>query len=333
MRPPAPRADSRTVRTAAVLRCLCTTLLASGLLSHRAEAQTPPRRVRASDVDTIPVRDAGRRIAYGADSLQFGELRVPAGRGPFPIAIVIHGGCWFSPYASARNTAPLAQALTDAGWATWNVEYRRYDQAGGGWPGTFLDIAAAADALRAVARTAPLDTTRIFVTGHSAGAQLALWLPTRARLHASSALASGKPIAIAGVVSIGGISDLREFYARERSSCGNPAVESLLGAVPDSVPDRVRDASPIERLPLGVPSIHVSGARDAIATRASVESFAERARAAGDSVELVFITDEGHFESIMPAREGGRAVIDAMRRLLASHAMRTNKATRAKARR
>lgn len=278
-------------------------------------AQTSPRRMRASDVDTIPVRDPGHRIRYGADSLQFGELRVPSGTGRFPLAIVIHGGCWFSPYASTRNTAPLAQAITDAGIATWNIEYRRYDQAGGGWPGTFRDVANAADFVRVLAKQFPIDTTRIVAAGHSAGGQLALWLASRSTLSASSALAVGAPIALLGVVSIGGVPDLREFYARERSSCGNPAVESLLGGIPDSVPDRVRDASPIERLPLHVPSVHVAGERDAVATGASLDAYARVARGKGDFVEIVIMPGEGHFESIVPGRAGGHAVLDAVKRL------------------
>lgn len=286
----------------------------------QATAPAQPRLLRAGDVDTLPVREPGVRIAYGRDSLQFGDLRMPAGRGPFPVAIILHGGCWFSPYASVRNTAPLAQALADAGVATWNVEYRRYDQVGGGWPGTFRDAADAADYVRALARRFPLDTSRIVAAGHSAGGHLALWLASRHTLPVTSALAGGRPLALKGVVSIGGIADLREFFVREKRTCGNPAVESLLGGVPDSVSQRVRDGSPIERLPLRVPSIHIAGERDFIAPLAMREAYAAAARAKGDSVVVLTIPDDGHFEAIAPMRETGRAVIAAVLRLLASTA-------------
>ncbi len=296
--------------------------------SARAQTATgtPPtpavRLLRATDVDTMPVREPGVRIAYGKDSLQFGDLRVPKGRGTFAVAIILHGGCWYSPYAALRNTAPLAQAITDGGVATWNVEYRRYDQPGGGWPGTFRDAAAAADYVRALAKRYPLDTNRIVVAGHSAGAHLALWLASRPSLPATSELAGGRPLALGGVVSIGGIADLREFFAREKRTCGNPAVESLLGGVPDSVPLRVREASPAERLPLRVPSVHIAGERDFIAPRAVIDAYATRARAAGDSVVVITIPGEGHFEAIAPTREAGRAVIDAVLRLAAPVAKR-----------
>lgn len=291
--------------------------LATFLFAFASDATAQGRRMRASDIDTIPVRDAGRRLAYGTDSLQFGDLRLPPGSGPFPIAVVIHGGCWYSPYASLRNSAPLAQALADAGVATWNVEYRRYDQPGGGWPGTLRDVAMATDFVRQIAARFPVDTNRIVVVGHSAGAQLGLWLASRQTLPATSQLAVGSPLAFSGVVSVGGITDLREFYARERASCGNAAVESLLGGVPDSVPERVRESSPIDRLPLGVRTVHVAGERDAIAPRVALEQYAAAARAKGDSVEVIIVPGAGHFEAIAPSTEAGRAVIDAVQRLAA----------------
>lgn len=294
------------------VRCLSLLAIAGSL-----HAQPATRRMRAADVDSLPVRDPGRRIAYGSDSLQFGELRVPPGRGPFPVAIVVHGGCWYSPYASVRNSAPLADALASSGVATWNVEYRRYDQPGGGWPGTLRDVASAADHLRRIARAYSLDTSRVVAVGHSAGGQLALWLATRITLGAESPLrTSSHPISIRGVVSVGGIADLREFHIRERATCGVGAVESLLGAAPDSVAERVRDASPSERLPLRVPSVHIAGDGDRIAPLAVRESFAEAARRAGDSAEVITVPDAGHFEPMAPATAAGRAVVEAVLRML-----------------
>ncbi len=307
-------------RSAAVLVALA---LAALVHPQRSSAQSTPvptvRSLRASDVDTMRVREDGVRVAYGKDSLQFGELRMPREtRGAkVPLVILIHGGCWFSPYASLRNTAPLAQAISDAGVATWNIEYRRYDQPGGGWTGTFRDAADAADFVRTLATRYAIDTTRIVAAGHSAGGHLALWLATRRTLTAESPLAGGKPLALRGVVSIAGIADLREFYGREKNTCGNAAVESLLGGAPDDVPYRLRDASPIDRLPLGVPSIHIAGDRDRIAPTFAREAFAAVAHAKGDSVTVETIPDEGHFEAIAPMRATGRAVVAAILRLIA----------------
>ncbi len=306
------------------LRCALAALLlsASRLIAPStasAQGTAAPRLMRAGDVDTVPLRETGIRIAYGRDSLQFGELRLPAGATSThraPIAIVIHGGCWYSPYASVRNSAPLADALAQHGVATWNVEYRRYNNPGGGWTGTFRDVADGADYVRMLAKQYPLDTTRIVLAGHSAGGHLALWLASRRSLERSSPLFGGTPLPVRGVVSVGGIADLREFYGRERNTCGNPAVESLLGGTPDSVPARLRDASPIERLPLGVPTVHIAGDRDFIAPVAVREAYVTAAKARGDSAHVVTIVGDGHFEAMTPYKAAGRAVIDAIRRLL-----------------
>src|SRR5262245_7970112 len=95
------------------------------------------------DLANAPVPPGAQRVAYGTDSLQFGELRLPSTRGPHPLAIVIHGGCWVAKLGNLDeravaldNMRPAAAALTDAGIATWNIEYRRLGNPGGGWPGT-----------------------------------------------------------------------------------------------------------------------------------------------------------------------------------------------------
>lgn len=323
---PTPTPFCTPLRTAFLRATVVMLTVSASLAPVTAAAQggvapgTPaPRLMRAGDVDTVPLRDAGVRIAYGRDSLQFGELRLPAGASNShraPIAIIIHGGCWYSPYASIRNSAPLADALAQSGVATWNVEYRRYNHPGGGWTGTFRDVADGADYVRTLATLYPIDTTRIVLAGHSAGGQLAPWLASRHSLDRTSPLFGGTPMPVRGVVSVGGIADLREFYGRERNTCGNPAVESLLGGIPDSVPARLRDASPIERLPLGVPSVHIAGDRDFIAPVAVREAYVTAATARGDKARVVTIVGDGHFEAMTPYKAAGRAVIDAIRGLL-----------------
>ncbi|MEP6834319.1 MAG: alpha/beta hydrolase [Gemmatimonas sp.] len=303
---------ARTLTLGILLCCASVARSTSGL------AQTAG--LRASDIDTITLHHLAQRIAYGSDSLQFGELRLPEGRGPFPVAILIHGGCYYSKYATLRNTAALADALTSAGVATWNVEYRRYDNPGGGWPGTFADAAAATDYVRLLAKLHPLDLSRVITIGHSAGGQLALWLAHAPRPNENSAPSSPlhrvSPLPIHGVVALGPITDLREYQTREQASCGNSAVESVLGGLPAAVPDRVALVSPIELLPLGIPTVLIAGDRDGIAPLTSMNAYAIAARLKGDRVQVFTSPGEGHFDVLAPFRASGQAALAQAKGLL-----------------
>jgi acetyl esterase/lipase len=291
-------------------------LLTSVLVVTPAHAQ---HYLHASDVDALPSRPADQRVSYGPDSLEFGDLRLPSGaaRPPYPVVAIIHGGCWVARYATLQNTAALADALTQAGVATWNIEYRRADRPGGGWPGTFLDAGRAVDFLRTLASRAPLDTTRVVVMGHSAGGHLALWVAARHRLPASSPLHSAEaPLAVRGVVDLAGPPDLASFYAPDTAACGEGVAE-LLGATPDRVPDRVHDGSPSVLVPLGVPQAWLSGVDDRIVPSATqLAPFADAARQAGDRVTLTVIPRASHFELITPTSSAYAQVRAAVLALL-----------------
>jgi len=256
--------------------------------------------LRPRDVDTLPARPADQRLSYGADSLQFGDLRLPSGAGPFPVAIVIHGGCWVSHFASLQNTAAMADALRDAGVATWNIEYRRLDHPGGGWPGTFTDVADAADFVRELAGRFPLDPGNVIAVGHSAGGHLALWLGGRSRLPARSALHRPDPLPLRAVVALGGPGDLRDFTGYAARICGAPVIEQLLGGSPAAVPERFDQGSPLSLLPMGIRQALIVGEADRVMPAASREAYVAAARTAGDPVDVVVIPGAAHFEVIAP---------------------------------
>lgn len=272
------------------------------------------------ELANAPVPPGARRITYGADPLQFGELRVPPTKGPHPVAIVVHGGCWVArlgqndPKAVAMdNMRPLAAALTDAGIATWNVEYRRLGNAGGGWPGTFRDVASAADFLRTIARDERLDLTRVVSIGHSAGAHLAIWLAARPKLAKGSDLYTADPLRLTGVVSLDGPADLKATLPMQQPVCGSPVVTDLIGGSPEERPERYRDGSPIELLPLGVSQVFFAGQMFA----AHVEPYQAAMKRAGDRLQTSSHPKAGHFVFIDPQSDVWPEVMRSVRRLLA----------------
>jgi acetyl esterase/lipase len=285
-------------------------------------AAAQQRRLGWRDVDAMPSAPADARFAFGSDANQFGELRLPPGEGPFPVAIVIHGGCWLSYSASQRNTSPLSDALRRAGVATWNIEYRRVDQPGGGWPGTFRDVAAGADYVRELAKRFPLDTLRVVAVGHSAGGHLALWLGARHKVPVNSDVGSFAPLRLAGVISLGGPPDIAGFAGLDARICGAPVIALLMGGTPAERPERYRQGSPAELLPLGVAQRLIVGEQDGVVPADAARAWQGKAAVAGDDARYTAIPGAGHFEVIAPGTEAWTTVERVILELLRPRATR-----------
>lgn len=253
------------------------------------------------------------RFAYGTDPLQFGELYIPNGPGPHPVVLLIHGGFWRAPYDLTLMQG-LAQDLVQNRIATWNIEYRRVGDAGGGWPGTFRDIARAADFLTALARPYALDLTRVVPVGHSAGGHLALWLAARPRLPKNSKLTvNHTPLSLLGVVSLAGASDLKRTW---ELNLGQGAAAELLGGSPTSVPDRYMFASPAALLPLGIPQILIHGDRDDRVPLLVSQEYAHKATRHGDCATLVELPRVDHFALIDPSSLAWAITVTHIQKLL-----------------
>ena len=181
------------------------------------------------DILSKPQPPPDIRVAYGTDPNQFVEVRVPHGHGPHPVLLNIHGGFWRAKY-DLTHAGHLCEALRSAGIATFNAEYRRVGNSGGGWPGSFEDIRSAYRFVQQEQARFQLDLTRLVTMGHSAGGQLAL------------CLAAHEP-SLRSVISLAGVVDLKKAYALHLS---NDAVSEFLGGNPDAVPDHYREADPME---------------------------------------------------------------------------------------
>jgi len=255
------------------------------------------QQMTVQDLLEVPPPPADHRIPYGDDPHQFGQLRLPKGEGPFPVVIIIHGGCWLSEY-DLHHISPLAAEISKMGFATWSLEYRRVGNEGGGWPGTFLDVADGSDHLRKLAQEFSLDLNRVITIGHSAGGHLALWLAARQKLPKKGLLYKQNPLPIRGVIALAGVGNLDLPNLQE--ICGG-AILKLMGGTPADVPERYAQGSPLELLPFGIPQILIQGAKDPIVPVEFGRDYCEAAQKSGDKVDLVLLQEAGHFEVVMPS--------------------------------
>jgi len=267
------------------------------------------------DVLSRAARPPDLTVAYGPRPDHLADVRLPPGGDPAPVVVVVHGGFWSAEWDRA-HAGPQSEGLAAAGYVVATVEYHRAGMPGGGWPGTFDDAAAVADHVpRLVAEAAPgrvaTEVAPVLV-GHSAGGHLALWAGSRHRLPDSSPWHRPAPVPLAGVVMLAGMADLVD--ADERG-LGDHAARALLGGGPDEVPDRYAEASPVQRLPLGVRTALVHGTVDPTVPVACSRAYAETAARAGDDVLLHELEGVGHFELIDPLSGAWPTVLAAVKRV------------------
>lgn len=278
-------------------------LAATGVTMARAEPASVQDYMRQPRIAPTT------RIAYGPAAAQVGELFLPNGKGPHPVVVLIHGGCFLAEYEGLPQTSAMAADLARRGYAVWNLEYRKLGEAGAGYPGTFLDVADGLDHLRKAATTYGLDLTRIVAVGHSAGGHLALWAAGRARLPEGSPLWRADPLLPGAVVSLGGIGDLERQGDVFAGACG-PVIPRIIDTAGRAKP--YGDTSPAALLPLSGPVTMISGAFDHVMPPFTGRAFVQTVRAAGGAAEVIAVPDAGHFDVVMPGGPAWEAVVRAI---------------------
>jgi acetyl esterase/lipase len=254
-------------------------------------------------------------VSYGDQAMQRVDVWLPAGKGPHPTVLMVHGGCWQTEIADRRIMNWIADDLRKRGIAVWNIDYRGVDREGGGYPGTFLDAAAAADSLRQHAARFNLDPSPLVAVGHSAGGHLALWLAARRPrtddplIPRGSPLVAPDPIRIDTVVSLGGLPDLELAATAPGSGCGTEVIEKLVGPATLSSRHVFADTSVPRLAPLDVRQVLINGRQDRIIPTEYAYDYQRRMRAAGDTVELRMLDRTGHVELIAPETEAWAAAI------------------------
>jgi len=295
-----------------MLRIIRHSLCAAAVAGSAGAAAAP---MSLQDYLALNGRAPDKHIAYGAAPSQFVELFRPAGKGPFPVVVLVHGGCWTVQFGGITQMRNMASDLAAQGIAVWNVEYRRYDEPGGGYPGMYQDVAAAVDRLKQEAAASQLDLTRVVAVGHSAGGHLAQWAASRHKLPAWSPAWVKEPLAIPQVISLGGLADLRLQATLIKSSCERDT-EQLAGKPSAQRPDVFLDTSPAEMLPAKIHTVLIHGEHDTVSPLSTGEAYAQRARAAGDTASVVLLPGGSHYDEVAATSPSWKIVSAEIRKAL-----------------
>ena len=292
---------------------LSTLALAGCLLASCTMVRATPAKVMGwQDLlgRTKPVAD--RMISYGESPLNVIDLWLPKGKPPHKVVLMLHGGCWVNSVADRSIMNWIADDLRRQGIAVWNVEYRGADS-GGGYPGTYQDVAKAADLLAREGAGYGLDTRRVPVIGHSAGGHLALWLANRAALPANSPFRSSHMFKPVAAISQGGIPDLGMISALPDHACGNEGAKAMAGTPSAGRRDIYADTSPPEMAQARVPQFLVNGDQDHVAPAAFAQDYVTKLRAKRATAQVDIVLATGHVELIAPETAAWKRQVELLR--------------------
>jgi acetyl esterase/lipase len=242
-----------------------------------------------------------------------GDLYLPAGVGPFPLIVNVHGGYW---RRGARETYQYwGPYLAERGYAGFTISYRLTKPGRKSYPEAVHDVRAAVQFMRGSAKELRLDPDRFALWGNSAGAQLAALVALagdsplfagayRQDLHV--ALSTGVKV----LIGVYGIYDLVGQW--HLSQIGNPSdnlVESYLGASPMQDRRIYFDASPLSHAVIGNNQTAVylgwGTEDDVVDHRAQSHAFLLALKQAGFNVRSCVVHGAPHYWLSDPIEEHG----------------------------
>ena len=178
-----------------------------------------------------------------------GDLYLPAGNGPFPALVAVHGGGWIQ---GARSQFQYwGPYLAERGIALFTISYRFATPSKATYPQAAQDVLAAIQYVRGEAKSLKIDPDRIGLFGASAGAHLS----ALAALAGNEApLKGGYPqdphasvsTAVKVLVGVYGVYDLAAMWQRYMgNSPKNNNIEHFIGTSPLDNRRVYFEASPI----------------------------------------------------------------------------------------
>ncbi|HRY30258.1 MAG TPA: alpha/beta hydrolase [Elusimicrobiota bacterium] len=211
------------------------------------------------------------------------DVSGPAGPGPFPVALLVHGGGWTTGDKEGE-IARLAEFL-GAEFTCFSVNYRLAPKYR--WPACFDDVQTAVRWVKAHAAEYGGDPRRVALIGYSAGGHLV----------SCAAVRSTEETRVGAVVGLAPPTDLEADS--ERRGKVSRALQALLGLSSDGLDEKaragLREISPSRRVRPDLPPfllVHGTGDRS-VAFEQSLR-FQEKLRAAGVSCDLLPLPGAPH---------------------------------------
>jgi pectinesterase len=249
----------RGVSLRAAVLVLATSLLASSALAAPAPFTRELALEHARRVDpeaTLPADElpagvtAREDVVYataGETELRL-DLYQPAGDGPFPAVLVVHGGGWDS--GDRTMERPFAKRLAAAGFVTVPVSYRLGPA--GRFPAALHDLKSAVRWLRAHAAELSIDPDAIGAVGGSAGGHLVALLGATNDIPRFEGDGPHRDMrsAVQAVVDIDGLADFTGPELLEQQRTKPSAPTRFLGCTFDENPAAWREASPVTHVGL-----------------------------------------------------------------------------------
>ncbi len=219
----------------------------------------------------------------GGEQLRL-DASMPEGPGPFPVAILIHGGGWAGGDKAKADIAPWFTMLTAEKFTWFSINYRLAPK--NRWPAGFDDVQTAIRWVKAHAAEFKGDPNRIVLFGHSAGGHLA----------ALAGTLTDETVRVQAVVGYAPVTNHeQELPVRGGLS---PSLQALFDRPKAITPESLamlRDISPINHVHAGLPPyLLIHGDADKTVPIQQSYDFQAKLRALGVPCELIVIPGAGH---------------------------------------
>lgn len=222
------------------------------------------------------------------------DLHLPADARRPPLVVYLHGGAW-----QRGEKSEVPDFLVQRGFAVASLDFRSSDEAR--FPANVHDIKAGIRFLRANAGRYGYRADRIAVTGSSSGGHLAALVGVtngHPELEGTVGEHLDQSSNVQAFIMWVGASNLATILSQstpEGLKIRIPALQSLLGAMPDEVPELARLASPVEHVdPDDPPALIFHGDQDQTIPVNQALELDGAYRRAGLVAELVIIHGVGH---------------------------------------